>query len=117
MVDWLNEDMLLLETVVDRMIPQDQDPGAIAAGCMDFVQERLRLGAPGLAGTIRAGVHVADSTAKARHGRGFRDIGEEERDGVLAAHASEPWFRLLAEVTAEGFYADPGNGGNLGAAS
>ncbi|MFI4994402.1 MAG: GMC family oxidoreductase [Hyphomicrobiales bacterium] len=117
MTDWPQLDVFLLEAVVDRIVPSDEDPGAIAAGTMGFVRERLRQAPPGLAEAIRAGLRVADDTARAKHGRGFLEIGADERDGALHALAGEPWFRLLAEMTAEGFYADPGNGGNLSAAS
>ena len=39
------------------------------------------------------------------------------QEALLRGHETEAWFRLLVELVAEGVYADPGNGGNPGAAS
>ena len=40
-----------------------------------------------------------------------------EQDRLIEAESGELWFKALIELTAEGVYADPGNGGNRDAAS
>ncbi|MET0429090.1 MAG: hypothetical protein ABW026_11410, partial [Microvirga sp.] len=40
-----------------------------------------------------------------------------ELDAALQGVATTPWFKVLIELAAEGYYADPGNGGNSGARS
>ena len=63
-----------------------------------------------------------------RSGKKFSDLTPAEQDKVLAVcekrHTAQGWaispkkfFSLLARQTLEGYYADPGNGGNRGAAS
>ncbi len=44
-------------------------------------------------------------------------LPEDHRDRLLTQVEAEAWFVALAELTAEGFYANPANGGNSGAGS
>jgi choline dehydrogenase-like flavoprotein len=116
MTQWLERDLALLEAAVDRIVPADADPGAIAAGTMGFVRKRLEASKP-LGDAVRTGLRATDEATKDRHKIGLPEIGPQEREAVLQARADEPWFGSLAETTAEGFYADPGNGGNRDAVS
>jgi len=95
-------DEALLAAVVDRIMPADRDPGAIALGALDYLLRHFA-------------DHPADATLVAT---GLTTLGPSSvTDHGIAAVASEPWFRRLAELVAEGVYADPGNGGNRDAAS
>jgi choline dehydrogenase-like flavoprotein len=116
MTEGTDPDPDLLEAVVDRIIPADEDPGALAAGTLGFVRDRL-IQASTLSNSVRAGLQALDDAAQARMGRSFVELDEDQRDGVLALQYDKPWFRALAEIVAEGFFADPGNGGNDTAAS
>jgi choline dehydrogenase-like flavoprotein len=82
----MNEEALA--RLVDAILPEDRDPGALRAGTLGYVRQ-----------------HLDEATAR------------QLRDGDPAALAGEDWFRRLCDLVAEGFYADPGNGGNAGAAS
>lgn len=95
-------DEALLAAVVDRIMPADRDPGAIALGVLDYLRR-----------------HFADCPADAELvAAGLGALGQSPADELdLAALAELPWFRLLGELVAEGAYADPGNGGNRDAAA
>lgn len=107
----------LLALVVDRLIPADADPGALDAGTDRYVAHRLAEAGGDLAAAVSAGLRTVDDLARAGHGAGFADLSPDARDAVLRRVEGEAWFAALAELAAEGFYADPGNGGNDGAVS
>ncbi len=102
----------LLRAVVDQIIPGDADPGAISLGTMGFVQSRLAANARDEA-LIAAGLAALDASA----GGQFAGLGAAEQIARLEAVETEPWFERLVTLTSEGYYADPGNGGNAGAKS
>ena len=106
-----------LRAAIDRIIPRDSDPGAIDLGTENYVRAQLAGDASGHAEAIAAGLAGLDQAATARFGAGFASLTEAQRDELLAGFADEGWFTALAELVAEGFYADPGNGGNRDAAS
>ena len=95
-------DEALLATVVDRIMPADRDPGAIALGVLDYLRRHFA-DYPADAELIATGLGALEQSP------------DDEFD--LAARAEQPWFRLLGELVAEGAYADPGNGGNRDAAA
>lgn len=95
-------DEALLAAVVDRIMPADRDPGAIALGALDYL-ERHFAERPTDATLIATGLAMIGKTGLT--------------DADVAALSSQPWFRLLSELVAEGVYADPDNGGNRDAAS
>lgn len=106
-------DQAVLAAVLDRIIPRDADPGAIDLGTQDYVGAILAAGAVPQAGAIAQGLAQLDHQHEGR----FAALPAVARDAALQAVATQPWFQALAELAAEGFYADPGNGGNAGAAS
>jgi hypothetical protein len=104
----VNVDVPRLAVVVDTLIPADDAPGAIATGADRYVLAQL------------LGESAADA---AMVGDGLDRIGdiaatpEYERAAALARFEDEPFFARLVELAHEGFYSDPANGGNDGAAS
>jgi gluconate 2-dehydrogenase gamma chain len=114
-----------LEAITGRILPTDQEPGAIEAGCVNFIDKALAhedaaarpLYALGLAGT--------DAVARHRFGRPFVLLAAEEQDQVLVAleqggapgwpegaPASAVFFASVRAHTVIGFLADPKYGGN-----
>lgn len=107
----------LLDAVLDRLIPADADPGALALGTVDFVRRRLAgEGAPDVPSIVR-GLEALAARAEHVHGCAFTDLAGADMDRLIAGFGAAAWLGRLAEIAAEGFYADPGNGGNAGAAS
>jgi hypothetical protein len=97
----------LLDAVIDRIIPADDEPGALALGTPAYVRARLAED-PALSRRIAAG--LAGLTD-------FATLDAAARDAALHAVEGSEWFCQLVELTAEGFWADPGNGGNRAARS
>lgn len=110
-------DEAVLRAVLDRIIPRDDHPSACEAGVDGFILGLWRAGSEGSAGPVAAGLARLSETCRAATGRSFAALSAAEQDTALAAVAAQPWFRSLCELAAEGYYADPGNGGNRGAAS
>jgi hypothetical protein len=104
----MTPDASLLELVIDRIIPGDDDPGALLLGTPRFVRDRLAE-RPGLEAEVAAGLAALPE--------GFGGLSERARDAVLRDVEAQGWFRELVELTQEGFWADPGNGGNDAARS
>ena len=75
----------LLAAVVDRIMPADRDPGAIALGALDYLKQ-----------------HFADRpTDAALIASGLATLNTMTTDDLaLAALADLPWFRLLTELVA-----------------
>ena len=94
-----------LSAVVDRLIPADEWPGALAAGAGEHVAERLAGSADGPA--VMAALAALNEDAGARHGQCFADLPAAVQDEALRRHAGSGWFACLLEWTAEGYYAGP----------
>jgi choline dehydrogenase-like flavoprotein len=116
-----------LAAALDRVIPEDNYPSATEAGVMNFIH-----GAAGSFGAmwplLLSGLDDLDAEAKSHGGTGFALLPPDEQDLVLAAlehgDVRTTWqvdpaefFAALVTVAADGFYADPGNGGNRDAIS
>ncbi len=106
-----------LRAVIDRIIPADRDPGALDLGTDGYVLPQLATGAARLTRAIAAGLDALEGSATRDFGVPFATLNGAARDGLLAAIEDEAWFIGLCELTAEGFYADPANGGNRDALS
>jgi hypothetical protein len=102
-----------LRAVVDRVIPADRDPGALALGADTYVLAQLQADAKDEAPGIAAGL----ASLEAEAGKALHELPPEALDKLLAEFETQTWFLSLAELTAEGFYADPANGGNREALS
>jgi hypothetical protein len=100
----------LLRAVLDAIIPGDQDPGATDLGVDRYVLHQLSADRRDQAQGIEAGLR-----ALAR--QNFAKLNPLAQTAALQKIEDEPWFVDLAELAAEGYYADPENGGNAGAAS
>ena len=122
-----------LRAAVDRILPPDEFPGGWEAGVGDYLLRQL--GPDGdlqrLLPVDRTGLDALDAEARAGGGTGFADLDATAQDALLArleagrAEAPAAWgkvepalfFRRLVEHSMEGFYGDPGNGGNKNGAA
>jgi hypothetical protein len=117
-----------LRAAADRIIPPDETCGAAEAGAAEFILRLLNAELSGEQATYLEGLDGIDREAQARYGRAFASLAPTEQDDVLkdigGDHVKTAWtisprnfFQMLVEHVLEGFYADPGNGGNRDAAS
>ena len=111
-----------LRAAVDRIIPADDFPGGWEAGVGHYLS-RLLATEPGMTADYRAGLDALAAEAEAQHHQPFEALPPEAQDRLLAqieagrVRTSWPlaparFFRRLVDQAMEGFYADPGNGGN-----
>lgn len=100
----------LLSAVIDRIMPADAFPSATGFGALGYILPMLEGDAAPIRELIRYGL---DDLAR----QNFIAADPATQDRLLDAQRGELWFLRLIELTAEGVYADPGNGGNAAAAS
>ena len=104
------DEQALLRAVIDRLLPADDFPAASGFGADVYILAMLDGDAAPVREMIRYGLAELDR-------QGYRQLDAAGQDRMLKAAEGEPWFARLVDLTAEGTYADPGNGGNRDAAS
>ncbi|MGN6561666.1 MAG: gluconate 2-dehydrogenase subunit 3 family protein [Thermomicrobiales bacterium] len=109
----------VLQAAMDRVIPPDDYPGAWEAGAGDYLLGQFDRDLAGKVEMYRAGLDALDAAEIAVGGVGFPELDAAAQDVLLARiEAGEVsaelarFFVLLVEHTMEGYYSDPGNGGN-----
>jgi gluconate 2-dehydrogenase gamma chain len=114
--------MRTLAAAIDRIVPADDFPSATQAGCIEFLLRLIDL--EGLGDFYRSGLDGLVAEA-AKHGASFADLTSQNQDAQLkrcqGIKRSQGWrvsprefIDTLARQTIEGYYSDPGNGGNRG---
>ena len=117
-----------LPAVIDCLIPPDDFPGAYDAGVCDYIKQLLQTDLAEHAEFFRAGIDAIDSEAQATCNAPFAVLSRDQQISTLksiefgAVHTSWPisparFFVMLVNVTAEGYYSDPQQGGNRGCVS
>lgn len=118
----------ILRAAIERILPADDFPGAWEAGARDYLERQLDGDLFGLREVVRAGLIGLDAEAGVRFGVRFSALAPGDQDALLRdvekGAVRTPWsvpperfVDLLARTTAEGFYADPAQGGNRGRVS
>ena len=113
---------------LDRLIPEDDYPGAVGAGVPEFLGRLASSDLPGLVLELRQGLAGLEAEAQAGYRMGFSQLDDAQADIIIArseqGEVRTPWdmdpkafIGHLVTLTAEGYYADPGAGANRGAAS
>jgi gluconate 2-dehydrogenase gamma chain len=114
-----------LEAITGRIIPSDEQPGAIDAYCVNFIDKALANEDAEMKPLYQLGLAGTDAVAQAAHGLVFADLGAEQQDALLgtlergeaagwpeAGEASQRFFEAVRVHTITGFLADPKYGGN-----
>jgi gluconate 2-dehydrogenase gamma chain len=115
----------VLEAVLETLIPADEHgPGAREARVLRYVDGALAAELRAELPFYENGIEATDAWARARHGRGFAELDEAGRAGVLSeiqdgtAEGFEPssaaFFMGLRELALQGMFGDPRHGGNEG---
>ena len=113
----------VLRVAMNRIIPPDDFPGGWEAGAGDYLLRQLDGDLAHFAEFYKRGLDALESEARAASGTAFAEMDVAAQDALLARieadEAATDWpekpsifFRRLVEHTMEGFYGDPGNGGN-----
>jgi gluconate 2-dehydrogenase subunit 3-like protein len=113
----------ILRALVNRIIPEDDFPGGWEGGIGDYLAKQLEGDLAPLREVYALGLESLDAEARAVHGAAFDQLAPELSDALLmnveAGNVSTVWtvepakfFNIAVEHCAEGYYSDPGNGGN-----
>jgi len=113
----------ILEALVNRIIPADEYPGGWEAGVGDYLFRQFGRDLKHALPVYALGLEALDGEAQAVYQMGFVGLPETTQDELLgrieAGKMTTVWavdpvafFRMAAEHCAEGYYSDPGNGGN-----
>jgi|GEM_PF-2636865 len=92
-----------LAALIDRIVPEDQDPSAGQSGCAEFI-ESFFVGDPTFRDLYRAGLLLVDSwSAPSR----FVQLSAPEQDEIVERLESTRFGSVLIRHTMEGYYAGP----------
>lgn len=98
-----------LEALCAAIIPEDQDPGAIRADVVNYIDAQLRGFYRPLRKTYREGLAAFANER-------FADFPPEQQikflEQIDRRPHLKPFFDLLVAHTMQGFYGDPRHGGN-----
>jgi gluconate 2-dehydrogenase gamma chain len=116
-----------LEAITGRIVPSDHEPGALEAGCVNFIDKALAHEDARARPLYALGLAATEQAARQRFGRGFAELLPAEQDELLAAleagrapgwppdgPASAVFFASVRAHTLIGLLADPRYGGNRG---
>ncbi len=120
----------VLQAAINRIIPPDESPGGWDAGAGDYLLRQLDRGGDlsHFAEFYAKGLDALNDEARTESWAAFATMDDAAQDALLARveadEVTAKWpvepsvfFRRLVEHTMEGFYGDPGNGGNRDAVS
>jgi len=113
---------------MNRIVPADDFPSAWEAGAGTYVLRQLAGDLASQVEILAAGLDALEAEALHSNDAGFTALEAAQQDTLLSRlerrqldtiWAVDPaqFFGLLVTLTIEGFYADPGNGGNREAVS
>src|SRR5581483_3769122 len=115
-----NEDYLVMSAAVDRILPRDQDPGAVDADVPKYVD--LVLLTPELhqmRTDFLEGLQQLEKRAAGTYGKSFTALTDEQKDALLTefknakkGSGEAQFYENLLVLTLEGFLGDPQYGGN-----
>lgn len=119
------EQWTLVEAISARIIPSDDEPGAVEAGVVNFIDKALANEDKALAPVYAAGLPGVDAVAQRRFQKSFVALAPADQDVVLAALESgdaagwptipvpaKDFFAAVRAHTVFGFLCDPSYGGN-----
>ncbi|MBJ18068.1 MAG: gluconate 2-dehydrogenase subunit 3 family protein [bacterium] len=114
-----------VEAVCGRIIPLDADPGAVEAGCVNFIDKALANEDAALAPVYSPCLAALEAVSQRRYKKPFPAIGPASQDALLmtlqdgqapewqeASMSASAFFETLRAHTLIGFLADPRHGGN-----
>lgn len=119
------EQQVILHAVVNRIIPPDDWPGGWEAGVGDYLFRQFERDLAGVIEQYQQGLDALEAEARAGGSPGFAAMDAAAQDALLTrveqGAVQTEWqtdpaafVNMLAHHCAEGFYSDPGNGGNRG---
>lgn len=110
-----------LSAICERLLPRDEDPGAIDLGVPAYIDRSLASDElTSVRELILRVLPIIDRESRKRFaGKAFHEATAAEQDSVLSIwqhgrDGSQPFFPMILSLTLEGAFGDPKYGGNLG---
>lgn len=120
LLTFTEEELAIVSAACERMIPRDQDPGALDAQVPVYIDRMLQT--PEMRKVrleFLAGVAALERRSHRMFKKGFAQAAPAEQDDLLGLFKDSPqgtgeahWFELLTVLTLEGLLGDPSYGGN-----
>ena len=119
-VTFTDEEYDVLAAACERMLPRDEDPGAIDLGVPGYIDRALadqRMSH--VKEDFLRGLGALMRRARGQHGKPFNQLTPEAQDALLTVFKNSSknsgeghWYELLVVLTMEGALSDPSYGGN-----
>ena len=114
------EETAIVSAACDRIIPRDEDPGAVDANVPQYIERMLQTTEMRkIKAEFVPGVAALNRQSTRLFGQGFAEATDAQRDQVLTLFKDSPpasdearFFDLLMVFTLEGLLGDPSYGGN-----
>ena len=109
--------------MMNRIIPQDDFPDAWEAGVGNYLARQFKRDLRSQVENYRLGLETLEAESQAFAGKAFTELDTSAQDLVLsrleAGEVTLSWalnptefFHIVIVHVMEGYYSDPGNGGN-----
>jgi hypothetical protein len=117
------QQLTILETLVNIIIPADADPGGWDGGVGDYLLHQFERDLKPVLATYQQGLLALDLEAETVTGKHLTKLDLQTQEALMTqiemGLVQTVWpidpatfFAMLVEHCAEGFYSDPGNHGN-----
>lgn len=115
-----DEEFKNLSAATERILPKDQDPGALDANVPVYIDRMLQSEQLAkMKEDFVGGLGALGRRAQRMHGKTFAELEPAEQDALLTLFKDSPsnsgearFYELLIVLTLEGFLGDPSYGGN-----
>lgn len=115
-----NQEFAVLSAAVARVIPRDDDPGALEANVPEYIDKALQSQQlESMRKNFGPGLSALDRRCQRMFKAGFAEATPEQQDEVLTIFKNSPetsgesrWYEMLIVLSLEGFLGDPSYGGN-----
>ncbi|MBN1479602.1 gluconate 2-dehydrogenase subunit 3 family protein [candidate division KSB1 bacterium] len=119
------EEASLVDLITEQIIPTDDTPGGIEAGCLNFIDKQLVGAYRRHQNEYRQGLLGLQNSSRGKFGKTFQELDWPEQTDVLDAIEAgdveaadwsgvspQRFFQLIRDHTMQGFYGSPRHGGN-----
>lgn len=115
-----DEAFAALAAACERILPRDEDPGALEANVPEYIDRMLQTEEmQHLREDFVSGVDALDRRAQGLFGKGFAALAPAQQDQILtefkdsgATEGEARFYEYLLVLTLEGMFGDPSYGGN-----
>lgn len=117
-----NAEWATLVAACDRMIPKDEDPGAVDANVPEYIDRMLQSeGLQQMKAQFVPGLAAIDRRSQRMFQVPFAQAKPEQQDELITIFKNSPertgesrWYEIFVVLVLEGFLGDPTYGGNQG---